>query len=184
MIYIGIIYAVGCHIYVNQFLSCVAPNVNYHLPKSRGMIRGVAVRLQEFLEFLDKHGIPHMQVTKNCEEKIKVKRNKRCAVRMKQYFLKKGMIISSRGRSGEHCQHARDAFVFLEMSLRKGLWKHLAKVIVIIHNMLVYHALFNMVIYTDSESTSTVTASERAQSEPGSLLDDSGVFRILYMCHR
>ena len=42
-----------------QFLGCVAPNVRYHIPKVRGMIQGVAVRLPQLLEFLDKRGIPH-----------------------------------------------------------------------------------------------------------------------------
>ena len=64
--------------------------MSYHIPKVSGMIRGVAVRLPEFLEFLDKHGIPHRS------HKIvrkKVKRNNRAGVRMKQYFLKKGVLV-------------------------------------------------------------------------------------------
>ena len=54
-------------------LSCVAPNVNYHILKVRGMIHGVAVPLHQFLEFLDKCGIPHKS-----EKSVrkKVKRNK------------------------------------------------------------------------------------------------------------
>ena len=78
-----------------QFLGCVAPNVSYHIPRVRGMIQGVAVRLHQFLEFLDKRGIPHRS-----EKSVrkKVKRNRRVGARMKQHFLKKGVVVSSKLR--------------------------------------------------------------------------------------
>ena len=54
------------------------------------------IRLPQFLEFLDKHGIPHRS-----EKKVRkrVKRNKRVGARMKQHFLKKGVVVSSQMRS-------------------------------------------------------------------------------------
>lgn len=78
-----------------QFLGCVTPNVSYHIPKMKGMIQGVAVRLPQFLEFLNKHGIPHRS-EKNVRKKVK--KNKRVCARMKQHFLKKGVVVSSRIR--------------------------------------------------------------------------------------
>ena len=54
-------------------LSCVAPNVNYHIPKVRGMIPGVAVQLHQFLGFLDKCGIPHRS-EKSVWKKVKRKK--------------------------------------------------------------------------------------------------------------
>ena len=76
--------------FIPQFLSCVAPNVSYHPPRGRGMIRGVAVRLPQFVDYLDKHGISH-----KAEKSIrkKAKKNVKCAPRMKQYFLKQGVTI-------------------------------------------------------------------------------------------
>ena len=76
--------------FVPQFLSCVAPNVSYHPPKGRAMIKGVAVRLPQFVEYLDRHGIGHKS-----EKAIrkKAKKNVKCAPRMKQYFIKHGVTI-------------------------------------------------------------------------------------------
>ena len=76
-----------------QFLGCVAPNVRYHAPKSNSLIPGVAVRVPDFLCYLDKHGIPHRS-QKSIRKRAK--KSKRCAPRMRQFFLKKGVIISSR----------------------------------------------------------------------------------------
>ena len=78
-----------------QFLGCVAPNVRYHIPKVRGMIQGVAVRLPQLLEFLDKCGIPHRSEKRIRKE---VKRNKRVGAKMKQHFVKKGVVVSSKMR--------------------------------------------------------------------------------------
>lgn len=52
-------YAPSITIIVMQFLRCVAPNISYHAPTSKRMIRGVAVRLPQLLDYLDKHGINH-----------------------------------------------------------------------------------------------------------------------------
>ncbi len=79
--------------YILQFLSCVAPNVVYHLPEHRSRIRGIAVRLSAVVNYLDKHGIPH-RATKVIRKRTK--RNKRCATTMKQHFLKEGLTITTR----------------------------------------------------------------------------------------
>ena len=48
--------------------------------------------LPEFLAFLDEHGIPHRSIK---AIKKKLKRNKKSMLRMKQYFLKKGITVNS-----------------------------------------------------------------------------------------
>ena len=56
-------------------------------------MRGVAVRLQEFTNFLDSNGIPYRPKKVLCK---KLKRNKKCRLKnMKQYFLKTGVTVRS-----------------------------------------------------------------------------------------
>ena len=54
------------------------------------MVRGVAVRLPQFTEYLDKHGISHKP---DKAIRKKAKKNAKCAPHMKQYFLKQGVTI-------------------------------------------------------------------------------------------
>ena len=112
-----------------QFLGCIAPNVSYHIPRVRGMIQGVAVRLHQFLEFLDKHGIPH-RPEKSVRKKVK--RNKRAGAHMKQHFLKKEVVISSKmrlkkiRRSLTICKGCicfpRDELVSFMAAFKRGMW--------------------------------------------------------------
>ena len=87
-----------------QFLRCVAPNISYHAPTSKRMIRGVAVRLPQLLDYLDKHGVNHKSAK---VIRKKAKKSKKCAPRMKQYFLKNGVVL-------------KDARVQREQSVCKG----------------------------------------------------------------
>lgn len=77
-----------------QFLRAVAPNIKYHIPKTNVMIEGVEVRLNELAVFMKKHHIPHKPAK---EIRKKAKKDKRCAPRMKQFFLKEGKKVSSNG---------------------------------------------------------------------------------------
>ena len=57
------------------------------------MIRGVAIRIPQLINYLDKHGINHKSA------KIirkKAKKSRKCAPRMKQYFLKAGIIVKDK----------------------------------------------------------------------------------------
>ena len=55
-------------------------------------IKRVAVCLQDFLKFLDKYGIAHRS-SKAIRKKLK--RNKKSMLRMKQYFLRGGLTVTS-----------------------------------------------------------------------------------------
>ena len=68
----------------------MAPNISYHAPKAKGMTRGVAVRLPLFIDYIDKHEIAHASA--GAIRKM-VKRERKSAPRMKQYFLKKGVVV-------------------------------------------------------------------------------------------
>ena len=67
------------------------------------MVKGVAVRLREFIALLDKYGITHKSAS---YLRKKIKKNKRCSPHMKQYFLNSGVVVRDKKtrRSASTCK--------------------------------------------------------------------------------